>query len=229
MRLVYRCAGEGDRTVLVEQWGLGPNNNPPKIENFMGWNLVVDEVSDSMRICVYNRRGIGGSDNTRQSAALRTVQDQTDDLVGVIEALDLGPVVMVGHSAGGLNVMLLAHDRPDLIAGAVYVDASHPEAYARISGYGSAQPPEYVDDWASSQILEGKGDMGEKPVYVLTAGSFWDTEQENAEWYEVHKLLAALSTNSVHVLLPDSGHRIPGTYPEEIVKAIEWVFDQIEG
>lgn len=227
-RLVYRCVGDGVRTVLVEQWSYGPNSNAPDSETFMGWQAVVDGVSDSVRICVYNRRGVGNSDRARDGVSNRTTQDSVNDLIGVIETLDLGPTVMVGHSYGGMNIQLLADQRPDLLVGAVYVDAVHPEAFTAVLGYGPAEPPEYIDAWASFQQVTGKGDMGDKPVYVITAGEFFDTDEENAAWHETHKLLAAMSTNSVHVLLPDSGHSVPGSHPAAIIDAINWVLAELD-
>lgn len=221
-RLVYRCAGDGDLAVLVDQWLYGPSSNAAETATFMGWQPVVDGVKDRVRICVYNRRGVGGSDNTRTSAALRTTQDMVDDLSGIIEALDLAPVIIVGHSVAGLNMRLLADQQPDLIAGAVFVDASHPDQVVELGGAPPADAPEYLDIGKSYFEVVGKGDMGDKPVYVIT-GLADKPDHEKAIWLELQQDHAALSTTSQHVVLDDVGHRVPGSSPQSVVDGILWV------
>lgn len=48
-----------------------------------------------------------------------SLEDVADDAAGVIQALDLGPVVAVGYSMGGPVAMLLRHRHPDLVQGLV--------------------------------------------------------------------------------------------------------------
>lgn len=47
------------------------------------------------------------------------LDDATDDVAALIETLGLGPSIIVGYSMGGAIAQLLAHRRPDLVAGLV--------------------------------------------------------------------------------------------------------------
>ncbi len=47
----------------------------------------------------------------------------TDDAVSLIEQLNVGPVVVVGQSMGGIVATLMAHGRPDLVSHLVLVEA----------------------------------------------------------------------------------------------------------
>lgn len=60
-------------------------------------------------------RGFGDSETLPVEAA-RGLRDFSDDVASVIDALDLGPVHLVGWSMGGGVVMQLLLDRPDLVA-----------------------------------------------------------------------------------------------------------------
>jgi pimeloyl-ACP methyl ester carboxylesterase len=70
------------------------------------------------RIVTFDARGHGRSDATRLRSA--TVQRLGDDLAAVLDELDPGgPVVLAGHSLGGMAVMEYAHRHPDDFAARV--------------------------------------------------------------------------------------------------------------
>jgi pimeloyl-ACP methyl ester carboxylesterase len=196
----------------------------------MGWETVVNGISEHVRVCIYNRRGVGGSDQLRERTTARTSQDQVDDLVGLIDALDLEtPIILVGHSIAGFNIRLFSDQYPDLLAGAVFVDASHPDMLHLIGATaGSAGPVEYLDVGTSAGQVRGKGDMGDKPLVVLTAGRTFRGEKENqAIWVDLHRDHATLSTNARHEVLGDSGHEIFAARPDAIIDAVLWIIDQL--
>ena len=65
------------------------------------------------RLVLYDQRGHGASG--RGDAEHSTVDQLADDLLAVLDArAPRGPVVLVGHSMGGMTVLQLAARRPDL-------------------------------------------------------------------------------------------------------------------
>ncbi|MGY1782153.1 alpha/beta fold hydrolase [Geodermatophilus sp. SYSU D01036] len=79
------------------------------------------------RLVFYDQRGHGGS--SRGPAENSTIEQLADDLAAVIETrVPEGPVVLVGHSMGGMTVMGLADLRPELfgtrVVGAALVSTS---------------------------------------------------------------------------------------------------------
>jgi pimeloyl-ACP methyl ester carboxylesterase len=65
------------------------------------------------RLVLYDQRGHGASG--RGDAEHSTVDQLADDLLAVLDArVPRGPVVLVGHSMGGMTVLQLAARRPDL-------------------------------------------------------------------------------------------------------------------
>jgi pimeloyl-ACP methyl ester carboxylesterase len=128
-RLNFRCSGHGRPTVLFEG-GYAATS--------LAWDDIRLAVSHHHRACAYDRAGMGFSDAgplPRDGAAI------AKDLDAALTALKIDePLVLVGHSAGGLYIRLLADLRPRQVAGMVFVDPSienQDQVFARYFGPGS--------------------------------------------------------------------------------------------
>ncbi len=91
------------------------------------WHPVTGLLPD-VRCVLFDRPGMGGSTPWHRAVAL---PEGVDLLATVLAAAHpeapTDPVVVVGHSHGGLFAEGLARTRPDLVRGLVLVDASDPE------------------------------------------------------------------------------------------------------
>jgi pimeloyl-ACP methyl ester carboxylesterase len=107
------CLGEGSPTVLFEA-GAGSNGST--------WRHVQGQVAAFTRACVYDRAGLGFSDPPGRTVDAVNV---VDDLQRLVVAAPLKtPLVLVGHSIGGLYATLFAAMHKDEVAGMVLVDPS---------------------------------------------------------------------------------------------------------
>ena len=121
-RLHIQCLGEGRPTVVLEA-GLGGSA--------LEWTRIQSELAPTYRVCSYDRAGMGWSDPIRGS---RTSAKITEELHDLLQAADVpGPYLLVGHSFGGYTAQLFASRYPDLTAGVVLVDSSHPEQIRRFA------------------------------------------------------------------------------------------------
>ena len=78
---------------------------------------LVDTRPD-LRVVTYDHRGHGRSGRTERERA--TLQQLGRDLARVLDAVAPdGPVVLAGHSMGGMTLMALAEEQPELFAGRV--------------------------------------------------------------------------------------------------------------
>jgi pimeloyl-ACP methyl ester carboxylesterase len=87
-----------------------------------------EAIGADNRVCSYDRLGAGASDRPDGPQDYEAVGET---LTGVIDAVAGGdPVVLVGHSMGGLLAARYAPEHPDEVAGLVLLDATSPTAIA---------------------------------------------------------------------------------------------------
>jgi pimeloyl-ACP methyl ester carboxylesterase len=128
--LYLQCSGTGSPTVLLEA-GLrvrsdywSHNTATPTQES------VFPGIARFTHVCAYDRPGtvIGTAvkDRSRSNpvAMPRSAISVVDDLHALVESAHLPrPLVLVGHSMGGLFIRIYAHKYPDDVSGLVLVDA----------------------------------------------------------------------------------------------------------
>jgi pimeloyl-ACP methyl ester carboxylesterase len=157
-------AGSGSPTVVLDA-GLNATAD--------AWSLVQPAVATFTRVCSYDRAGSGRSD---RAAAPRTCLDLAEDLhLLLIEAREVGPYVLVGHSFGGLIARIFAHQYPDDVAGMVLIDTPHPDYPRRALEILPPPAPDEHPEIAESraffrQVIEGSDDPIAEP-----AGVGWTT------------------------------------------------------
>jgi sigma-B regulation protein RsbQ len=95
------------------------------------WRFVAPAFEASHQVVLFDHVGAGGSDLTAYDPQrYATLSGYADDVVQVLDALDLGQVVFVGHSVSAMIGVLAAGRRPELFDRLVLVGPS----------------PRYVDD-----------------------------------------------------------------------------------
>jgi pimeloyl-ACP methyl ester carboxylesterase len=77
------------------------------------WRLIAPTLSATHRVVRYDRRAHSLSAGSGIWHGSR--KQHEDDLAGLIEALDLGPVHLLGTSYGGSVALAVAANRPDLV------------------------------------------------------------------------------------------------------------------
>lgn len=199
--LQIHCDGEASPTVVLDS-SLGTN--------WSNWNKVMTEILQhtTIRICTYNRAGLGGSDPG--PAQPRTNQDMARDLHTVLTNANIpGPYVLVAHSMAGYTARLYASQYPQDVGGMVLVDSLHPDRLARaltllppesldesqvikslrqeLDTYGDdpMEMPEYWDVQTSAAQVRATGSLGIIPLVVLTEDvnnlALWQRQMKR--WY----------------------------------------------
>jgi len=108
------CMGSGSPTLVLEA-GLG--------ENVLSWYPVHAKLAQTMRVCAYDRPGLGWSDPI---AAAIQPEAVAENLLALLHKAGIAPpFVLVGHSRGGIYVRAFYHRFPEQTQGIVLVDSSH--------------------------------------------------------------------------------------------------------
>lgn len=104
------------------------------------WHYQRRDLADVGRCVFYDQRGHGRSGRgSKENATLRQLGA---DLATVIEATaPTGPVVLVGHSLGGMTIMALVEERPDLFGNRVVGAAFVSSAAGRVLDTAFGMPP----------------------------------------------------------------------------------------
>jgi pimeloyl-ACP methyl ester carboxylesterase len=135
--LHINCVGQGSPTVVLDA-GLG---------NFSAqWVRVQREVSDTTRVCAYDRAGMGWSEMGSEPRDARQITSELHILLGKVGIED--PYVLVGHSFGGMYMQTYAARYPEEVAGVALVDSStEPDQFsARSEARDSNEPQEQSFD-----------------------------------------------------------------------------------
>ncbi|WP_253194679.1 alpha/beta hydrolase [Streptomyces sp. MP131-18] len=207
-----------------------------------------EALSAEGRVCSYDRLGAGGSDQPQgpqdYDAVGETLTAVLDEVVGD------QPVVLAGHSMGGLIAARYAPDHLDRVQGLVLLDATSPTAIADME----ARIPESATGAAAQlraqtlaiyagenpeQLVFADGEVasvGDIPVRVIQHGQQYlaalDPEYGpglEEDWTKGQQDWATMSTNSELSVAEDSGHDIHLEAPEIAVEAVETVVSQAAG
>ena len=223
-RLYLTCEGEGDPAVVLVAGGRGASAT---------WELVQPDVAGFARVCSYDRAGAGKSDPGPDGARAQEIAQELHILLA--NANVDGPYVLVGHSLGGILARYFARLYPQELVGMVLVDTSHGDPEARLEAVLTPEERRLLEllrglDFTLPEGLDLTGpDLGDLPLVVLSAGRpepFLPPDlakRIDRLRLAMQRELAALSTNSTHIIAQESGHSIQRDQPELVIDAIQQV------
>lgn len=149
----------------VWQWGEGPATillHHGFLDHGRSWDMVAARLSQHYRVLANDARGHGDSGRIG-AGGYYYFQDYTYDLSRIVDTLAQGPLVLVGHSMGGMVVSLFA---------GAFVDRA--AAMISVEGYGPpdsepGEAPERMKNWVRS--VERKAKQGPRVMPSVEAAA----------------------------------------------------------
>lgn len=182
-RIPGRTVYVGDMEFLVRE--AGPADSPPVMlihglagSSLAEWYRVGRLLAEDHRVILVDHRSHGLSP---QSRGRFEVSEVADELAGILDVLDPGPVAVVGYSMGGTIAQALAHRHPGRVSTLVLVATfSHhpsPLRFARMVGLILTRA------W---ERLTGSGTAEVRSAYLLATRA---VERRHARWLweETHR------------------------------------------
>ncbi|MGD0701937.1 MAG: alpha/beta hydrolase [Trebonia sp.] len=99
------------------------------------WQSIAERIAKEATVIAYNRAPYGASSRARDR---RSAGQIVADLNGVLSGLGItGPLILIGHSMGGVYLRAFAARHLDRVAGMVLVDSSHEGQWAVLPAHYS--------------------------------------------------------------------------------------------
>ncbi len=236
------CSGApaDDRPVIVLMAGMGD-----------GLDTLADfqeTLAASDRVCSYDRLGEGASDAPQGT---QSIADSGEVLTAVLDDVaGEDPVVLVGHSLGGLIAARYAPEHRDRVGGLVLLDATSPTMIDDITG---VIPESATGDGAEVRaqnlaVFQGENpegiviesdpevrSAGDIPVEVIQHGVRYLGEipeygdELERVWAEGQEKWLAVSDSAELSTASGSGHYIHVDEPDLAVEAVRRVADRAAG
>jgi pimeloyl-ACP methyl ester carboxylesterase len=180
-RLHLNCTGKGGPTVVLIAGGG---------DFSFDWSLVQPDVSRFTRVCSYDRAGLAWSD---PGPIPRTMRQEAYELHLLLKAARIkAPLVLVGHSIGGLIARVYAEQYPNEVAGIVLVDPTHEDTTLMYQG-------------KIVQVRAGAKGIAVPPVQTMRSSPPKPATAEDIKQFEFNqKLFGAPKTESPFNRLPAS-------------------------
>lgn len=227
-QLYWELHGAPDRPVVMFlHHGLG---------SVRAWRRQIPACEDGgWRVLAFDRWGYGRSDPRPRFDPGFLLQD-ADETLGLMDALGLGRIAIVGHSDGGTIGLLLAASHPERVERLVVAAAHIYREQATLDGLftilASAQEPplkaslqrEHGDRWLSlvqawvghwtQPEMEGLSLLGELPKVVCPTLVIQGELDEHATHQHARDIAAGVRQGTLW-LIPGVHHMPPNEIPHE--------------
>ncbi|MEM7281101.1 MAG: alpha/beta hydrolase [Pseudomonadota bacterium] len=234
---IHACLSGTGRVTVVLAAGAGLTNRT--------WAAVVQALRRDARVLSFDRPGLGQSP---PGPLPRTPTQIAHELRALVIAMDIrGPLILVGHSMGGVHVLRYASLHPAQVQAIITLDTPPPgfeEARLklltkeerierrRIRGDGLNSAPEVARHEREGSELPGEWQFLDFPrqlpltVVVADSQNFGDlgsTEEHRQLWISESRRWLALSDQSSLVIAKESGHMIHRDQSDLVIDLIERV------
>jgi fermentation-respiration switch protein FrsA (DUF1100 family) len=227
--LAAEIAGEGAPTVVFVS-GAGDAGE--------SWEATIAALRSSTTLVTYARAGIGDS-GTPTAASSLTLGDAAEELHRLLAATGIaGPLILAGHSIGGLIALIYAARWPENLAGLVLVDATDIQLDLDIDEpYFTIEDGELSYDVVATadEVTRSRRALGVPSIVIASRSDRWlETDPEPwkpftlaelADRWQRHHLALAADLGATHKVARFGGHYIQKDDPAIVAESIDDLID----
>lgn len=238
---IYACVYAGEGPTLVLAAGAGQDSRT--------WAPLVAPLNARSRVVTFDRPGLGQSPNVEGA---RTPTAIARELREVLSHLGVsGPLLLVGHSMGGVHVLRYADLYPEDVAGVVLLDTPPPgfeeerlafltaeerEQRRRALAAGRSLAPSAVGrerDGAAAESWVFGHYPEQRPLFVVVAdhqdfGDLGSADAHRRLWMQRSSHWMSLSQNAELVIAQGSGHMVHHDRTQLVVDVIARLIDRVK-
>lgn len=236
--------GTGSPTLVLES-GAG--------EGAEEWKGIIADLAQFTHVLAYSRSGHGRSSATPGTGSPQASVAELHELLRTLGAT--GPVVLVGHSWGGLLARLYVSTYPGEVAGLVLIDGTHEAQFARwaplnpafkimdsirallptLSPSARGAYEQILAVQNAQQVSGMKSLPASLPVAVITALKPCAPQREFtcrdpralAVWRALHDEWFTQATTGIRIVSAQTEHYVMNDQPQLILQAARFVLDQV--
>lgn len=164
--------------------------------NHRSFLAVAEELAGDVTLLAPDLRGRGGSAALPGPWGMRT---HADDLVAVLDHLDVGSAVLVGHSMGGFAATVAAERHPERVGGLVLMDGGVPLSI----------------DWPEGLSTEDKIRAVIGPA-LERLDRRWQTLEDYLEYWRPHPALGPQWNAYIEDYLTYDVHEVDGAWRSKV-------------
>jgi 3-oxoadipate enol-lactonase len=211
IRLAYTVSGDESAPPMMLLHALG--------ERAMKWAPVIDSLADRFLIYAVDLRGHGASDRPGDY----TFRLMRDDIIGMLDALGLARVTLLGHSMGGVVALLVAMEQPDRVERLIVEDASPP--YRRDRPVPERPAEVELDfDWDVVPAVVGQVNAGDQEAWeglaAITAPTLLIGGGPESHVRQDKIAEAAARIPRCELVTIPAGHLVHENRPQEFIDAV---------
>lgn len=207
------CRGTGRPTVVLVA-GLGGSSRD--------WANQVDGWRRGGRVCTYDRPGLGRSSPRRGTKEVHAGIHAKELRALLVAAGEKRPVILVGHSYGGLIVRAFTARYPAAVRGLLLLDAVPAGLESQYPAYGTTftEAGTRISLTASSRATGFDGPLLGVPLVVLSAQNpGWDPEKVRL-WNAGQDRAARASGVAIRLTALGASHQLQLTAPAAVDLAL---------
>ena len=148
------------------------------------YSHLQEKLSETIRTCSYDTAGIGWS---KANGTPATAKNMSDELHQLLQDAEIdGPIILAGHSLGGIVSLIYSAEHEEQVAGIAFIDSSH---YNQINYFGQEfkdSSDKQTDELlANFWLIELGSNLG-----IMTMMNIFDTSESELH-NKQHKMMAS--------------------------------------